>query len=234
MQFYQKALLGFFFCFPFAVSYSQENLEATVDSLYREDQFYIGINYNLLANAPKDVSLRGFSGGLQLGYLRDMPINKRRNVAVAVGAGLTIDTYGQNLFIGEDPNEQSIFTVLQEDEVSFDRNRLSVYVAEIPLEFRWRTSTPESYKFWRIHAGFRVGYAFFYKSKFKQTGNEVNQTNIEEFDPLRLTATLAFGYNTFNFFASYSVNPFFDGAVTTEGEAVDLRTIKLGLIFYIL
>lgn len=62
----------------------------------------------------------------------------------------------------------------------------------------------------------------------------MNQTKIPEFDPLRMSATLSLGYNTFNFFASYSINPFFKDAVTTEGEKVDFRTLKVGLIFYIL
>jgi hypothetical protein len=211
-----------------------EERESPVDSLYREDQFYIGVTYNLLGSRPDAVNLRGLSGGVHLGYLRDMPINKRRNVAIAIGAGLAFDSYGQNLFIGEDENENTIFRVLDAENVDFDRNRFSTFVVEAPIEFRWRTSTPSSYKFWRIHAGFRVGYTYFYKATFKQPGNTVGQTDIPEFEPLRLAATLSFGYNTFNFYAQYHITPFFKDAETSEGDAVELRGIKVGLIFYIL
>jgi hypothetical protein len=107
-------------------------------------------------------------------------------------------------------------------------------IIEAPVEFRWRTSTPSTYKFWRVYTGFRVGYAYWYKATFKQTNNNVNQTKIPEFDPLRLSATISLGYNSFNFFASYSINPFFKDAVTVDGESVDFRALKVGLLFYIL
>ncbi len=207
---------------------------SSADLRYREDQFYVGLTYNLLLNTPSGMKLRGLSGGIQAGFMRDMPINKRRSIAVAVGAGLAFDQFGQNLFIGETPNEESIFKVLNESNVEFSRNRLSMAIIEAPIEFRWRSSTPTSYRFWRVYAGFRVGYAYWYQSTFKQPGNNVYQTKIPEFDPVRLSATLSFGYNTFNFFASYSINPFFKNAYTENGESIDFRTLKVGLMFYIL
>lgn len=208
--------------------------KAEVDSLYREDQFYIGATYNLILNVPTGVKVRGFTGGIQAGFMRDMPINKQRNLAIAVGAGFAFDQFGQNLFIGEDEAGKTVFTFLNEDNVTFSRNRFVMTSVEAPVEFRWRTSSPDIYRFWRIYAGFRVGYAYWYKSTFIQDGNVVNQTKISEFDPVRLSATLSFGYNTFNFFASYSINPFFKNAFTDTGEKVDFRTLKVGLMFYIL
>ncbi|MGO3182576.1 MAG: outer membrane beta-barrel protein [Aequorivita sp.] len=228
---YVITVLGFISCSSVAQDTIQQ---ASADSLYREDQFYIGVTYNIPINLPSDGNIRGLSGGVQFGYLRDMPINKRRNIAVAVGAGLALDQFGQNLFIGETPKDETIFRVLNKEDVDFTRNRFNMAIIEAPIEFRWRTSTASSYKFWRVHAGFRVGYAYWYKATFKQPGNNVNQTKIPEFDRLRLSATLSFGYNTFNFFASYSLNPFFEDAVTVDGEKVDFRTLKVGLMFYIL
>lgn len=213
---------------------SEENLQSsTVDSLYREDQFYIGLTYNLLTNTPQGVRSRGLSGGIQGGFLRDMPINERRNIAIAVGLGLAYDQFGQNVFIGEDLEGKTIFKVLDEN-VDFTQNRFAMAMIELPIEFRWRTSTPTEYRFWRIYAGGRIGYAYWYKATFKQSGNDVNQTDIPEFQPIRLSATLGFGYNTFNFFASYSFNPFFKDAFTVDGKKVDLNAIKFGLMFYML
>lgn len=205
-----------------------------MDSLYREDQFYIGINYNVVTSVPKNVSTSGLSGGIQFGYLRDMPINKRRNVAIAIGAGFSFDQYGQNLFVGEDSSENTIFTILNDTEYTYDRNRFTTATIELPIEFRWRTSTPESYRFWRIYGGFRIGYAYYYKATLIQTDNNVNQTDIPEFDPVRLRATLSFGNSKINFFGSYSINPFYKDATTINGETIDFKSVKLGLIFYIL
>ncbi|MBA2629345.1 MAG: PorT family protein, partial [Rickettsiaceae bacterium] len=41
-----------------------------IDSLYREDQFYVGVTYNILVNTPENVNNEGFSGGFHLGFLR--------------------------------------------------------------------------------------------------------------------------------------------------------------------
>ncbi len=218
--------------------FSQEEVidstnESYADLKYREDQFYFGITYNLIPNSAPGMSSRGLSGGLQIGFLRDMPINERRNIAVAVGLGLTYDQFGQNLFIGEDTEGNTIFNVLDSD-VDYTQNRFGMAMVEIPLEFRWRTSTPTEYRFWRIYAGARIGYAYWHKATFKQPGNNVNQTKISEFDPVRVSATLSFGYNTFNFFAAYSLSPFFKDAYTIEGDRIDLRSLKVGLMFYIL
>lgn len=206
---------------------------AQIDSLYREDQFYIGITYNLINDVPSGVNARGLSGGLQAGFLRDMPLNKRRNIALAIGAGLAYDQFGQNLFIGETDDNKTIFRVIDQG-VDFNQNRFSMAAIEAPIEFRWRSSSPSVYKFWRVYAGFKVGYAYWYKATFKQSGNNVYQTDIPEFDKVRFSASLSMGYDTFNFYASYSINPFFEDAFAVNGGRVEFRTLKFGLMFYIL
>lgn len=207
--------------------------ETSVDSLYREDQFYLGFTYNVLANTPQGVRVRGLSGGIQGGFLRDMPINKRRNVAIAVGMGLVYDQFGHNFFIGKDESGNAIFRVLGEG-ITYDQNRFGMAMVELPIEFRWRTSTPTEYRFWRVYAGGKLGYAYYYKSTFRQPDNKVVVTDFSEFKPWRMTATLGVGYSTFNFFASYNFNPFFEGTRTEDDQPVDFGAWKFGIMFYIL
>jgi hypothetical protein len=214
-------------------SNAQDTIPVPQDSLYREDQLYLGVTYNFINSLPGDVEIRGFSGGIHFGFLRDMPVNKQRNIAIAVGAGLAFDRFGQNLFIGEDADETTIFSILT-DEIDYNANRFSTAAIEAPVEFRWRTSTITSYRFWRIHAGFRISYVYWYRASFKQEGNVVFQTDIPEFDRIRYGLTLSFGYNTFNFYGYYGLNPFFKDAISEGGEDVEFGTLKVGLIFYIL
>ena len=230
-----KNLCNLFILFLAVSTMAQDSIpKADIDNLYREDQIYAGLTYNLLTSVPSNVNSRGVSGGIHFGFLRDMPINDERNFAIALGAGLAFDRYGHNLFIGEDADENTIFSVLDSD-IEFSINRLSTATIEAPLEIRWRTSTPTVYKFWRIYGGVRIGYTYWYRAYFKQPNNEVSQTDIPEFDRLRLAATLSFGYSTFNFYANYSINPFFKNATLTDtNEALDYRPLKLGVIFYIL
>ena len=235
MFFKNQYFLSFLFLLISCLSVAQDSIPSIEeDHRYREDQFYMGVSYNLISSAPTGVKLNGVSGGIQLGYLRDMPINEKRNLAVAIGVGMTLDQFGQNLFINENILGETTFTVLDSD-VEYTRNRFSFATVEVPFEFRWRSSTPSTFKFWRVYTGVRIGYSFWNNANFKQSGLKVSKGSINEFESLRMGATLSFGYSTFNFFAYYSLNPFFnDDAITTDGQNVDMKALKLGIIFYIL
>ena len=217
-------------------SFSQEDpspVPIVIDSLYREDQFYIGLTFHLLADLPESVSQSGFSGGLHLGFIRDFPLNKRRNIGLGAGLGWSVNLYGQELFIGEDSNNNTIFRNLNTGDIEFDSNRFTTQLIEAPIEFRWRTSTPDSYKFWRVYTGLRLGYIYHFKSTFKQGNNQVVQTDVPELERFRIGTTFTFGYSTFNFHVYYSLNPFFKDAKLGDTE-IGITTIKLGLMFYIL
>ena len=204
------------------------------DSLYREDQFYVGFTYNLLTDLPSEVVPAGFSGGIHAGFIRDFPLNRRRNIGIGIGLGWSLNNFGQTLFIGEEPgNEQTIFRTLEEDFLDYDKNRLSVHSLDVPLQFRWRTSTPESHRFWRVYTGLRLGYAYYVRSNFEQAGNIVRQTDIPEFNRLKLGATFTFGYNTFNFHFYYSLFPFFNDDARLGGERIGMGNFQVGLMFYI-
>ncbi len=226
-------LIGLFYVLT---GFSQEvyyGSSAREDSLYREDQFYVGLTFHVLSDLPKEVTQKGFSGGFHTGFIRDFPVNRRRNVAIGVGLGWSINTYGQELFIGEDNSGNTIFRDLNTRGLEYDTNRFSTQLIEMPLEFRWRTSTPESYKFWRIYTGLRLGYAYHFRSNFKEPGNQVIQTDVPEFDRFRIGTTFTFGYNTFNFHLYYNLNPVFKNAFLNE-EEIGIHTFKIGLMFYIL
>lgn len=232
-----KNLLFFIFgALTIAPSFSQvvsDSVAKPVDSLYREDQFYIGLTFHLLGDLPDNLSQSGFSGGFHLGFIRDFPINKQRNIALGTGLGWSINSYGQELFIGEDENNNTIFRNLKDPEVIYDTNRFSTQLVEVPLEFRWRTSTPDSYKFWRVYTGLRLGYVYHFNSVFREGDTKVVQTDVPEFDRFRIGTTFTFGYNTFNFHVYYSLNPFFKNA-ELNNQPLEITTFKLGLMFYIL
>ena len=205
------------------------------DLKYREDQFYAGFSFNLLLNRPVDVRQSGFSGGLHLGFIRDMPINKRRNIAIGLGLGYSSNIYNQNLGITEVVGkEATVFEAVASSD--FNRNRFTTHLVEVPLEFRWRTSTPSVRKFWRIYTGMRLGYLYGFKSTLDRDGAKSVQTQFDELERIRLGATFTFGWNTFNFHFYYSLNSFFnkDALIDTTGEQVGVNALKIGLLFYIL
>lgn len=237
----KRSILFLFFLSISAIGIAQEKelltklpdtVPTSIDSLYREDQLYVGFSFNLITNKPSTIKQQSFSGGLHLGFVRDFPLNKRRNVALGLGAGWSINSYGQNLQISKDSEGNSIFQSL-EDNRSYGTNRFTTQLIEAPIEFRWRTSTPETYKFWRIYTGLRLGYIYHFRSNYKDNEVQYTYNDLNELDRFRMGATFTFGYNTFNFQFYYALNPFFKDA-SVDNEQFGISTLQIGLNFYIL
>lgn len=206
-----------------------------IDSLYREDQIYVGLGLDLLTNRPDDISQNGFSGHFSIGFVRDMPFNERRNKSIGIGLGFGIDVYNQNLFIGEQSDDVTTTYSVVPRDVGKTTNRFSYYSVQMPIEYRWRTSTVTDYTFWRIYTGMQLEYIYHFKSTFTQAGSSVMQTDIPELNRLQYGLTFAFGYSAFNLKVYYGLNTLFnDDAILENGEMVDLQVLRLGLQFYFL
>jgi hypothetical protein len=212
--------------------FAQEDISNhVVDSLYREDQFYINITYNSLKNSPNGLAQNGFSPGLSFGFLRDFPLNDSRDIAIAPGFGFSLSGLNQNLLIQEN-NDNYTYSILNENE--FDRNRLSLYMVDLPIELRWRTSTPDSHKFWRIYLGIKMSYIFYNYSKSIINDDTKTITNIEDIKNFQASTYLTFGFNTWNFYMLYGLTPIFNENVFTENQSLKTSMLNIGLQFYIL
>jgi hypothetical protein len=227
-----------FFGLTSIVLYSQEDLLnkhfMQIDSLYREDQFYFGLGINILSDMPDGMNQSGLSGGFHAGYIRDMPINQRRNISIGMGLGFAYNTYSQNLFIGEDTSGNTIFNVIG-NNIDYSTNRFITQEMEVPFQFRWRTSNiNDNTSFWRIYAGVNLGYIFYFKSRFEQSNITVTQTNLDELNRLRWSLYFAFGKSKINFYFKYTLNPMFSGNLTENASPVNVRVIQTGIVFYIL
>ncbi|PRX57654.1 porin family protein [Flagellimonas meridianipacifica] len=233
---YNLWVLLFILC-QFAGNSQQEN--SSEISRYFEDQFYIGTGINFLTERPTGVVQNSLSYNLQLGFIKDIPINKARNFGLGLGLGYATNSYFSNIRADNSGGEIA-YSILDSDD--FRRNKLETHAIEMPLEIRWRTSTATEYKFWRIYGGLRFAYIFAGSSKLVlETENSLNITD----DTIRFSnsdirdfqygLTLSFGYNTFNIHSYYSLNPLLnDGVVLDNGESIDTRVFRIGIIFYIL
>ncbi|OXG09626.1 hypothetical protein B0A64_01115 [Flavobacterium araucananum] len=204
-----------------------------IDSLYREDQFYFSVTYNLLMQAPAGLKQDKFSAGVSVGFLRDMPINKTRTVAIAAGLGLSYQNFYQNLTISKGADGALLYAVNSYGE--FGSNRYKQYSVDVPIEFRWRNSTYESYKFWRIYSGVKLSYVFSDKSILKDGDNTFKISNNKDINQFQYGVYVSAGYNTWNVYCYYGLNGLFDKSVKTiTGENVNIKAMNIGLIFYIL
>lgn len=201
---------------------------------YREDQFYASVTYNLLNEKPIGLTQSGFSSGFHFGFIRDMPINTRRNVALGLGLGLSSNSYSQNNILIEDLNEAIVFTDLDDLDYNVSKNKFTTYLVEVPFQIRWRTSTATDYNFWRIYTGFKIGYMFYNTSNFKSDETNVKLSNIDAFNQFQYGLTFSAGYGTWNFHVYYGLNSIFDTNSEFKNKSLTMKSLKIGLMFYIL
>lgn len=202
-----------FFCF------SQEIKPIEIDSLYREDQFYASLSYNLIQNRPDGFKQFSFSPGVTFGILRDIPISKNRHWAIAPGIGYSYNNIKQ--FI----NSVEIVGATENNTSENIRTIISSHSIDFPLEIRWRNATPNSHSFWRIYTGFKTSYVF--NSKLESTIENTKKSILDEINRLQYGAYVSVGFNTWNPYIYYGINPIFK-------EGSKMSNFNVGFIFYVL
>lgn len=233
-----RLFLGCFLFLSFFRGYSQvetfsiDTLHVKIDSLYREDQFYAGLNYNSLIKKPSGVSQDKISFGFSAGFLRDMPINKSRTFAIAAGIGFSFNNYLQNMYI-TGTSQNPVYGVIP-STVSYDKNRFEQLRVDIPIEFRWRDSTPQEFQFFRIYGGFKLSYLLLDKSVYDDGIQKIVIKNNKDFEDFLYGVYLSVGYSAFNLQVHYALNSFFKSSAQIDSEPITMNALSIGVVFYIL
>lgn len=215
----------FYVIFLFKIGYSQENSLKVIDSLYREDQFYFNSTYNTLLQKTDDLSTNTIAVGFNAGFLRDFPINKSRTWAIAPGFGIGTG-------IGNSIKTTENFTINNQFQ-DYNFSKFSYLNFDVPLEIRWRDSSPTKRDFLRVYTGFKFSYLYFYALE-----------NIEahRLKPFQYGPYFSIGYGTWNFYMYYGLSSVFEEDFiqkTNQNPPENynlqtIRSIQAGLIFYML
>ena len=201
-----------------------------IDSIfYRKDQVYFGASYMLLNSDQVKFKRQGISKHFQIGFVKDVPLISSRKLAIGLGLGYSFQNYNSNLVSFNVNNGSSIFII---NYTLNQKSKLSFNFIEFPVSLRWRNYSNNNHQFERVYAGFKFQRNFFTKMKYssgniKNISDEVNNWNRELY--------LSFGYNTLNFYFSYSLNQIMKNLHNQySGRSFNVRSIKIGLIFYML
>ncbi|MBT5392996.1 MAG: PorT family protein [Flavobacteriaceae bacterium] len=223
-----RFLVSLLLLISFFISFSQKN---DVDNKYLEDQFYLGLYYSTLTSSPENFNQNKFSSTLNFGFIRDFPFNEQRNFGIGAGVGLSFSSSNSNLKLSDLNSSVSGEIVNGED---FTKNKWNTTKIEFPFEVRWRTSTPTSYKFWRVYFGVKTSYLLKSKYKYESLNSNYKLENL----PFRKTQsgiTVNAGNNTWNLGLYMGLNPIFNKEFGQNNPNLkDLKEFKLGLVFYIL
>ena len=206
--------------------------DSIAKSPYLEDQLYAGFSYILFSKQTNEVNPKGFSNSLCFGFIKDLPVNKMRNMAFGVGLGYARNTYYQNIFISK-VNGQFDFSII-DPGFSYKTNKFSTHAIEIPFEFRWRTSTSYKYKFYRLYTGIKMSYIIGSNAKLKTIESKTRVSGIDEINKFQYGLTLSAGYGTWNINLYYGLSDIFKNASLGDTRPLTMKDIRLGLIFYIL
>ncbi len=211
-----------FFLFVY-YGYTQENVQK-----YREDQIYFSVYYNSLGDNLDNFKENKFSSSLNFGFIRDIPLSKSGKLALGIGLGLGVNSFNNNLKLSSDSSNS--YNLLSSREIP-QKNIFNFSEFQVPLEIRWRNSTPNNYKFWRIYAG--IKYSRLLSSSYNFENQQENyKINNPSINLDQIGFTLNIGYNTWNLGLYKSLDSFFNNNV--KSLLRELEQFKLGLIFYIL
>ena len=224
----KKIIILFLLCCV-SLLQAQTKIDSVDTPSYLEDQIYLSLTYNGLMNSPKAVSQNGFSGGISAGFIKDIPFNLNDNFGIGIGLGYGYNAYIQNIKITNE-NNVTIFSLAED----YKTNWLRLHTIELPFEIRWRNSTLEKYKFWRIYTGIKTSYIFTSKSKFTDFESTLITKNIKQVNKLQYGIIFSAGYSTWNLYIYYGLSPLFKNSSLNNSEALKLNDFKVGLKFYIM
>ena len=222
-----KNILPFLFILVFSNVYSQKD-SLNLGDRYLEDQLYFGVTYNQLFDQPAEVKGSGFSYGFNTGYIKDIPIVKSGKLALGVGIGYAFDSFNHGLKVSTVNND-----VVFEVDGNLISNKLRLHYIELPIEFRWRTSTANRFKFWRIYTGVKLSYNIKNTFSYSTTTNTFDYSNVNRFNKLQYGLTISAGYAAFNFNLYYGLTPLLKDA-TVGANNIPSKVLRIGFIFYFL
>ena len=200
------------------------NSQQNSNQRYKEDQIYFNFNFDFQLKSIEGYQQNGFSRTFNFGLLKDISLNQKGNKAVAIGLGYGYSRLINNLDIGQNLN----FIVMDDSTL---RNRLSYHSIQLPLEFRVRTSTLESFAFWRVYLGYRLNYNF--SSKYKPFFGR--KTSLKKYvNQFSHFLSLSLGFNTWNVRFETGLSPIIKLSSASKNFDSNFFISSVGLIFYLL
>ncbi|RCL70728.1 MAG: hypothetical protein DBW73_06730, partial [Flavobacteriales bacterium] len=139
---------------------------------FREDQIYFSVAYPYFSDAPGELIQNKLSYSFSLGFVRDMPVNKKRTLALGLGLGWDVATVFNNMrLVVED---SSISASIIQD--AYQKNTLTMQTLAVPFELRWRNANETKHAFWRIHTGLSLHMPIRFSANY--TSNDGMQRDI--------------------------------------------------------
>lgn len=210
------------------VIFSQKD-SLSLGDRYADDQIYVSVSYSQFNSQPSIITKSNFSYSLSGGIMKDITLNRNGTIAIAAGLGYGFDFFNHELKVDE-LNDNTVFN----SDNTISDNVFKAHNLEVPLEIRWRTSTAKKYNFWRIYTGLKFLYNLNNQFQYvAANANQIKYSNVSDYNKLQYGLTISAGYDAFNMNVFYGLTPIYKNG-TINGESVNTKILKFGLIFYFL
>ncbi|BAV94497.1 outer membrane beta-barrel protein [Ichthyobacterium seriolicida] len=204
---------------------------------YLEDLLFFSFRYNTLLGNPQSIHQKWTSLGYSTGYIRDIPftfISEKRNIGIGIGISITYNNYSSNFKLSMDDKENTQIRIIDSDEY----NSFSLFYVDLPLELRFRTSALGKADYFRFYPGIKAS-LLLHNDSMTVNGKISHEYNNHYliFTNVLFGPTLSMGYGIWNLNVYYSINSIFRKDISSDifnGENLDLKTLNVGLTFYIL
>ncbi len=229
----RKFILTFFLLISFfspGQSSNTKEIEINRDSKYLEDQIFFNFSYISLTNLCEGIRQQGFSNSVSFGFIRDIPLNVRRNIGFGLGIGYERSVYFQNLRIKVNESDGSIqYEIL--DPAQYRLNNFGIKRLIVPLEIRLRGSSATKFSFWRFYAGITLGYTLGAFSDFEDQNISLRYKNLGNIpSKYHYGVHVYAGYGELNGYIYFGLNDLFSPEVKINDNHIPLQDLRFGIM----
>ena len=206
-------------------------LTADGDGAEKFDRIFVDFTWTQWMEQVPGVDQGIYSFGISAGWMKDIPLGKKSNVALAIGVGFDSHNFHHNGDFELIQNaDGSLYTdlVSRNGVAELSKNKYAVNYVDIPVEIRLRTmnkTTEKKMKYnFRFYLGFKAGVLVNDHFKINDQISKRKIFSLPNTLPYRYGPTLRVGLNKLSFVGFYSLTSIFK-----ENKGVALTPFNVGL-----
>ncbi len=204
--------------------------------LGKKDAIVMNFYTDIWQKNDSSMSIRNYSPGFDIYLMKDITFGKSK-FSFGYGLGISVhnmhsDAVPKNEMKWDSATSQNVFTgktifsripdYVNNNEIKYDNNKLTLTYIEIPLELRYKKENKRG-KMFKFSVGGKAGYLLSSYTKYKGTKYEgsssdpdvgvakikIKNYNISNLQSLSYGVTMRVGYGLCNIFGYYSLSKIF-------------------------
>lgn len=206
-------------------------LTADGDGAEKFDRIVVDFTWTQWLEEIAGVDQGMYSFGFSAYWMKDIPLGKKSNVAIALGLGFDSHNFHHNgEFEFTTLNDGTVYTdlVSRSGAAALSKNKYAVNYVDAPFELRLRTmnkTIEERMKYnFRFYIGFKAGVLVNNHLKINDAASKRKIFDLPNTMPYRYGPTLRIGLNKLSFVAFYSLTTIFK-----ENKGVPITPINIGI-----